>query len=182
MVAFCLEGGSMKEAQKAQILKEAQEVFFEAMLDGYCGERKHSTKTSTPDGRKVITFVKGDFTVIDEYRVTPHSDKSAGTTSILFKGDLVWWMSYGGHYLKYTIPLLKAIMKANYERGVFNGGRGPENVRCKDVNLMNVVYDATEYTNVGTGDFSLFKGREEIFDLTFSRSLGFHIYFGMSML
>ena len=128
----------MKKKLKKHKFKEAQEYFSRAMLDGYCGERKHSTKTSTPDGRKVITFVKGDFTVIDEYRVTPHSDKSAGTTSILFKGDLVWWMSYGGVITSNTIPLLKAIMKANYERGV-QRRTWTRNVRCKDVNLMNVV-------------------------------------------
>ena len=55
----------MNQSEKEELLKQAEQVFFDAMLDGYAGERKHSTKVVSHDGnKKTMRFTKGDFTGI----------------------------------------------------------------------------------------------------------------------
>lgn len=160
--------------EKETILSGAKAAFFEAMMDGYAGgDCKKSIKTKTPDGRTVIEFTTGDYKVIDDYRTTPHSNKSAGTTTILYKNDPVWWMSYGGWYKKEAIPFLKASLKKEYGRGVFFGGRGPGS--CTRENLVYINF-------VENGSFSEFNGREEIVDRESFETMGSHKYYGMSLL
>lgn len=173
----------MTNEEKTVILEGAQKVFFEAMLDGYAGgENPKSTKTIWHDGYTTITFINGDFKVVDHYCTTRHSDKSAGTTTIFHSENCiwvpVWWMSYGGHYPKAVIPLLKAAMRANYERGVFNGGRGPSSFP------VPTGQEKVVYTNHFYGDFASFNGEEFISSFKPNKvgRIGFHKYFGMSLL
>lgn len=175
----------MTNQEKAIILEGAKQAFFKAMLDGYAGgENRRSVKVKDEDGYTTITYTTedGKYKVVDRYCTTPLSDKSCGTTTIFFRTGLiwsaVWWMSYGGHYPESVIPLLKAAMKANYERGVFNGGRGPSFFPFPSSQ------EEVLYTNHFYGDFTSFKGEEFInsFKVDEVGRVGFHNYFGRSML
>lgn len=171
----------MEKTEKETILKQAEEVFFLAMLDGYAGEQKNSTKTVSPDGRKTITFISGQFKVIDEYWTNPYSDFSAGTTTILYyeiesaRHIPVWWMSYGGCYPKEVISFLKEALKEEYQRKTFTGGRGP---RYKEFDKK------LEYNNWSEGDFRRFVGHESIRDYGrgSASQIGYHDFYGMSFL
>lgn len=162
------------EVRKA-ILDQAQEVFFEAMMDGYAGNLENSTKTVDSEGYKTITFVHGDFKVVDRYCVTPNSDFSAGTTTIFYKPEdrwtPVWWMSYGGRYPFYLIHFLKSALRATYEKKEFCGGRGPKFFRGF----------GESYENNWEGDFYFFSGKEEI-HTCLGRGMGGHQYFGMALI
>jgi hypothetical protein len=155
-----------------QILKEAQIVFFEALLEGYAGKTKSIKKITSPNGYKTLTFSKGDFTVLDMYCVTPYSDCSCGTTTIFYKDKPVWWMSYGGEYPKKVILFLKKVLRQSYEVGEFNGCRGRK----------NVCFGSYLYMNHFVGDFSFFQGEEKIFEEKKGEHLGHHRYFGMSLI
>jgi hypothetical protein len=158
---------------KEEVLEGAKQAFFKAMMDGYAGDRKNSIKTTTPDGYKTIEFTDGEFKVVDRYCITPDSDHSAGTTTIFFKNVPVWWMSYGRRYPKNTISFLKEALKKAYGVGEFCGGRGPD----------FFTKDSLQYHNAWAGDFSRFQGGEEVFArLMVSELVGFHKYFGMSLL
>lgn len=176
----------MEEFKRKQVLKQAKDVFFEAMLDGYTGEQKNSIKIVSPDGRKTITFINGKFKVIDEYWTTPESDLSAGMTTILYevvpsRGIPIWWMSYGGRYPKELIPFLKESLKLTYERREFRGGRGPNSHLRGNLEYVN---------SCSAGGFEKFEGNEEIIDLNNNDEMdpdgltvvGFHKYFGMSLI
>lgn len=155
---------------KSRVLTEAQKVFFLAMLAGYLGSG--ATKEKSADGEVTITWIQGDFRVLDRYYVTPFSTRSGGTTTIFYKEIPVWWMAYGGSYKEEAIPFLKEALALSYEDARFVGGRGPKSHRA----------DGLDYRNVVQGNFAEFRGREEITAYNPRRSLGFHDYWGMSML
>lgn len=168
----------MTEREREIILGNAQEVFFAALRDGYCGNKENTIKGSTPRGTKTLTFVSGNFMVVDEYQTSPHSDFSAGTTTI-FYCDIrnnwfpVWWMAYGGEYPKEVILFLKETLSQNYQTNIFFGGRGPAHYRSEKSGLV--------YENLCAGDFNRFQGMEEIWDIE-HRRIGFHKFFGMAMI
>jgi hypothetical protein len=158
-----------------EVLLGAKKAFFEAMMDGYAGGNcKKSIKTKTPDGHVVIEFTTGDYKVVDDYRTTPHSSKSAGTTTILYKNDPIWWMCYGGFYKKEVISFLKSALRRAYEKNEFSGGRGPRVWSDDDFIYSN---ETPRTTN-----FEWFSGREEIADHHSDEILGMHDYWGMSLL
>jgi len=71
---------------KAAVLAVARKVFFKAMLAGYAGAGG-AEKTKYPNGRVTIRYRdpdQPDYIVLDEYWVTPYSDSSSGTTTILY--------------------------------------------------------------------------------------------------
>lgn len=161
------------------ILRRAIKVFFKAMLAGYAGDNSGVKKEKSPDGYTTLTWPPtGDhkgFVVVDRYCVTPHSDKSTGTTTIFFEGQPVWWMTYGGEYKKSTIPFLKEALKETYRQSKFLGGRGPS--RFQKDNLVYVNRRGFDGTR-----FALFEGREEIVEIPSLNSVGFHKYFGMLLI
>jgi hypothetical protein len=168
----------MNTQEKIDILEQAKKIFFKALLAGYVGGNPNNgiiKITSSNGNKKIISYSEGDFVVIDSYWVTPNSDHSSGTTTILYKNNPIWWMSYGGCYPKDVIGFLKSALKSQYEKGSFRGGRGP---------IRHVGTQFT-YRNMSKGiensDFDHFSGREEILDKE-ENLLGFHEYFGMSML
>jgi hypothetical protein len=163
-----------------KIITGAEKAFFEALLDGYVGGKKNSTKTTDPDGYKIITWEKGDYKVVDRYCVTPLSDFSEGTTTIFHKHGHnwvpVWWMSYGGRYPKWVIPFLKFSLKETYGKHKFCDGRGEEHL------IGKFPYKHILYLNMFSGDFSSFEGNELIRSIKTGHILGFHKYFGMAMI
>jgi hypothetical protein len=164
----------MTKAQKKLILLRAKKVFFAAMMDGYAGNRyKKSVKVKTDDGYTTITFVSGDYKVVDRYCTNEHSNKSAGTTTIHFKNSPIWWMWYSGFYKERAIPFLLATLKQSYKKRIWNGGRGPRS--WYDSNLMYM-------TDGELKDFSDFEGREEISVRETDEIIGVHNFGGMSLI
>lgn len=161
-------------SQKEMILSLAKAVFFRAMLDGYAGKTSQkSTKIKTPDGYRTITYQEDDFQVVDRYCVTPQSDYSAGTTTILFRDSAVWWMSYGGRYLEEIIPFLKQALASAYHKREFHGGRGPSMLVEEELFYQN---------NVEPGStFREFSGYEKVGYID-GDVLGHHRYFGLSLI
>jgi hypothetical protein len=143
-------------------------VFFKAILAGYAGDGSGVKKEKSPDGYKTLIYEEGKFRVADRYCVTPHSDKSAGTTTIFFEGQPIWWMSYGGEYHKSEIPLLKEALSKAYHEQTFCGGRGPETF-------------GDLYFNRFRGNFESFSGTEVI-NSPRGNVLGYHHYLGMSLI
>jgi hypothetical protein len=161
---------------KKEILQKAMEVFFRALLAGYAGENKENVKVSVFGFKKTVIYTEGEFTVIDEWTTTDHSDVSFGTTTILFEETPIWFMFYEGRYPKKVISFLKEAMTSQYKKGQFRGGRGP--IRWSS--------DLFVYKNhahkTGNLSFSQFSGHEKISDAKTGKILGFHEYCGCSML
>jgi hypothetical protein len=156
------------------VIEGARKVFFRAMLAGYAGGSQSSVKTTTADGYTAIEFADGDFRMVDRYCVNPHSDHSAGTTTI-FLGNLpIWWMAYGGSYQAEAIPFLKEVLASAYRDSNFCGGRGFAH---------GIDNKAFSYNNIWTGDFCQFDGLERIFNLEdMDKEVGSHEYFGMILI
>lgn len=147
--------------------------FFKAMIEGYAAGGQKIEIVGMP-GYKAIPFCEGDFYLLDYYCVTPWSPKSAGTTTIWFQGIPVWTMSYGGAYEERAIAFLKRMLRMTYEAHQFIGGRGLRRYSDGSLFYMN---------NPQPNDFAEFRGREEIFSMKGEGivSLGFHEYWGMSL-
>ena len=173
---------SMDEKKKERILRRAQAVSFKALLAGYAGKGKKdprlTTTTSMFGFTKTNTYRYGDFTVIDEWTTTDHSDFSFGKTMILFEEIPIWFMTYSGSYPKKVIPFLKEVLSIQYNSGDFRGGRGPGFFKSSNGDL---VYRNNAYAN-GNSNFSRFSGREEIINTESKEVVGFHEYSGRSML
>jgi len=156
-------------------------VFFMAMNAGYAVEGVEKTRIPELPGSRLITSkhrINGYiFVVNDLYFVRKDSPSSFGSTIISCDGEPVWSMSYSGKYPKSVVPFLKEALKYNYERAVFEGGRGP-----RIYPLTNRVGDF-EYLNSTLSDsFTSFSGREEIIELCSGKLLGYHEYSGKLML
>ncbi|MBI5126751.1 MAG: hypothetical protein HZA80_03245 [Candidatus Taylorbacteria bacterium] len=152
-------------------LDSIRHVFFEAMASGWAQDVQLTTISGFP-GSKAISFALGEFRLIDCYMVTPHSEKSAGVTTIWHLDQPVWIMHYGGWYAKLAIPFLKACLHRAYvEERHFYGGRGPDFVRDERFVYVN---------RIERNDFGDFAGEERIFDLS-EQCFGYHWYRGMSL-
>ena len=82
-------------------------------------------------------------------------------------------MSYAGEYKDDAISFLKSAIGQAYKDDMFFGGRGPR--EYKNGHLL--------YRNfINQGDFDSFNGREEIRNTKTGEFLGFHEYWGMSLL
>lgn len=152
-------------------LRSVQNAFFEAMGAGWA-QNVQKIKLPELPGSKGIPFVWGDFRVLDCYLVTPHSDRSAGITTIWHQDQPVWIMHYGGWYAKVAIPFLKSCLHRAYvDERRFYGGRGPAFVRDERFTYVN---------QIERNDFGNFAGEERVFDLN-EQCLGYHWYRGMSL-
>lgn len=155
---------------------EIQEFFFKAMQENGYSEGGQKIKIPDMPGYKALPFRDGDFSLLDCWCVTPHSQRSAGTTTIWYKDDPVWWMRYNGWYTEEGILFLKRALRITAENKQWFGGRGP----------LEFDEDGLEYRNhIVFSPFSDFLGYEDIFDrrdLKVSVKLGYHAYSGFAML
>ncbi len=152
-------------------ITDIETAFFLAMANGYAQSVPKQRVPGLP-GSKTITFVWGDYTVVDLWFTTPHSNDSFGTTIIYFKGDAVWMMSYDGQYPQEVILFLKYALHIAYvEQQRFNGGRGPAFVVSTDggrIYINEVQPDSS---------FRQFAGGERIENVS-GRRIGYHNYHG----
>jgi len=178
---YCILVSDFNLLKGVQMTNSEIEAFFlKAMRSGYAGGGVGKTMTP-PDVRpstKEIRFVDGDWLLIDEWNVNRDTNKSTGVTRIWHDGTLVWFMSYGGYYPDELIRPLKKALRLTYEKGVFKGGRG-ETVGDFEAGVFYV-------NTVEHGDFSHFKGREEIVvrgpESCVGQTAGYHEYWGMSLI
>lgn len=157
-------------------ITQTQEFFFKAMLEGWSAG---GPRIQIPDmpGYKAIPFHDGDFYLLDCYCVIPNSPKSVGATTIWFQDAPVWVMNYGGLYEEKVIPFLKTALLVAYKADQFFGGRG--------LHYFSMKFSAGSFTYVNNprhNFFSKFEGREEIFNSETGASLGWHEYWGMSLI
>lgn len=149
---------------------QIQSFFFRAMLAGWANGAV-ATDCPQMSGHKRILFYDGAFTISDRYCVAQDGVRSVGSTTIWFQHLPVWVMHYGGQYNEIAIPLLKNALLLAYQRKQFLGGRG----------VHTLIEGSLVYYNQAYGDFAKFSGYENIHDHTKGRSLGYHEYWGMSL-
>lgn len=171
---------------RSEILTGAREAFFHAMLNGWASGARETLEADVfgSSGSKetvyITTFLYGraSFRVVDRYCVSS-AGKSAGTTTIWLQHDPVWFMSYGGAYLKEDIPFLKDALMRVYSGKQFFGGRGPTSLAQVVPHIKN---GALVYANEVEKDstFEKFRGKEAVIGPTGVR--GHHDYWGMSLI
>lgn len=153
-------------------LEQVEHAFFEAIAGGWAQDVQKIRVPEFP-GSKAIPFILGDFRVLDCYMVTPHSEMSAGITTIWHLDQPAWIMHYGGWYTKLAVPFLKSCLHRAYvDERRFYGGRGPTFVRGDQFTYVN---------RIERNNFDDFVGEERIFDLS-EQCFGYHWYRGMSLL
>jgi hypothetical protein len=150
--------------EKIKVLAGAKKVFYEALLDGYVGECKNSTKTKDLDGFTIITYVSGDYKIVDRYITSSYAGLSWGVTTIFYRGGIIWVMTYCGHYSKEVIPFLKEALRRTYSSKIFRGGRGPKHIYGEKLS----------YFNGYRGNFSNFSSHEYIEKRHSFKKMGFH--------
>ena len=123
-------------------------------------------------GYKAIPFRDGKFYLLDLYSKTKDSAKSTGTTTIWHDDNPIWIMHYGGFYKEEAIGFLQRALAEAYITNRFIGGRGPS--LFEDDQFR---YENTSVTN----DFSRFRGREDVLKKQSSEVMGYHEYWGMSL-
>lgn len=153
-------------------LAQVQEFFFKGMVGGWAAGAKKIMIPEMP-GFRAIKFREGDFRLLDCWSKTENSTKSFGTTTIWFRDIPAWIMNHGGLYDERAIAFLKRVLRQNYEAGEFVGGRGP----------LVFAEGLLRYTNYPRhNDFHRFDGRENVFSNETGTFLGYHDYWGMSLL
>ena len=145
--------------------------FFEAMLLGWAAGGKKKTIPAFPN-HKVVEHIDDNLRLLDMWSETPSSNKSSGSTTIFLDDIPVWAMHYGGWYTEEAAEIVKAALREAYEKNQFFGGRGP----------IEFVHNGIFYANRPQGDFNNFSGREELRRIDHSEILGFHEYWGISLL
>lgn len=154
-------------------IDDIQKFFFKAMQqNGYSSGGQKITIPSMP-GYKAIPFREGDFSLLDCWCTTPHSQKSAGTTTIFYKDSPVWWMQYNGWYTEEAISFLKLALSKTAETQEWLGGRGP-----KEFTDGRLVYRNDPRIN----DFAGFNGYECIIYRNRLGHLGYHEYSGFLLI
>lgn len=154
-------------------ISKIREFFFRAMASCLASGLSEEIQVHDMPDFLAIHYRDGDFRLQDQYCAIPGEERSAGTTTIWFKDRPIWIMNYGGAYSKEAIPFLRAVLRKTYETGQFIGGRGPAYYKG----------DSFIYFNQGRlFDFTNFNGREEIYRYEDGEPLGFHDYWGMSLL
>ena len=155
-------------------IKQIEAFFFRAMIEGWASSAEKVRIDGMP-GYKGVEFKEGGLRLLDFWCTTLHSNKSAGTTTIWFHGVPLWFMSYGGYYEEEAIPVVKEALRRAYKTRRFVGGRG--------LNLDDLGgYSYQNNPRRNRRGFLSFAGREQVISTGTGRLLGFHEYWGMSLL
>jgi len=152
-------------------IQKILDVYYRTMLASYFGTNQDdNVMTVKNNDQTVTTYREGeDFIVIDSY------GDNGGKTEIFYQGELVWEMTYNGSYPKSAIPTLMSAIKANLEKKIFMGGRGPARF---DDDIY--VYE----NNVESNDPMNFHGAEKIYvpgPVLEPVIVGHHSYYGKAV-
>lgn len=152
---------------------EVKSFFFKAMLKGWAAIG-NKIKIAEMPGYKAIPYRDGDLSLLDNYCVTPNSNYSAGTKTIWYKDNPIWFMSYYGNYFKDAIPIVQKALYNAYQNGVFYGGRGVPRYYDNDLVYIN---------EQNLDDFTNFSGSERVVKLRNREGdiRGFHFYGGIAL-
>lgn len=162
---------------------EIEAFFYRAMLtSGYPSEKPNIWEEG---GHRKIRHQEGLLRLEDIWTHTPHSEWSAGTTTIYREvgGELapnlvpIWVMQYSGFYRGKTATLyLKKILREAYQNPETSlGCRGPREVKDAGFKYNNVVE-----TFLRT-KFFRFAGWEELWNVAGNRLAGRHFYRGTAL-
>ena len=152
-------------------LADVRDFFFKAMMKGWIGDDADAQGFDV-QGNKTFTFRDGNLCLVDSYFTTLLGPGSAGTTTIRFRDNPVWFMQYGGWYEGEAAECVKAALRETYGKCKFVGGRGP--IVRLDGPLLYVNWP-------NRNDFSFFSGREQVFGPN-DKVFGWHEYWGMSLI
>lgn len=146
---------SMSKFDRQAFLKEAEAAVLRGLAKGYASGAKATPVPSKP-GWKCYEYSEGLWYLRDAYYVHPVTGKSVGETRMHYcEHHLIWFMSYGGFYKKEAISCLKGALMANYQRGIFNAGRGKDGYQESGYRYGTLSY----YTN----SFERFFAHESVY-------------------
>ncbi len=169
-------GSSLQKAGASprEVIEEAEQIFFEAMLSGYA------------------EFKRGLWRVSDTWIVGTYGN-SAGWTTMFWRERPFWNMQYQGCYRDEAIPFLKRALLENYRKRIFLGGRGPTKFEIRE-GFVALRYENTPTRSLRlsggmASGFDQFYGEERITQLqhdvsdcgTTTRVLGLGRYQGMRL-
>lgn len=158
----------------SEFKKQVEAFFFRAMQAGYAQVGRTTAPVAEMPSSKSIPFREGDWYLLDVWFTNRESGKSAGTTQIWYKGQLVWFMHYWGYYEERAVPFLKSALRQQYGYEAFCGGRGPRITRYRTGDEYLIYRNQPE-----SNDFGDFHGSEEIMDASGGiEVLGYHEYMG----
>jgi len=129
---------------------ELKDFIFYAKKKGYADD--NSIWEKTEDGGKTITIKKGNYTYTDTYF---GNLVDCGQEKILYRGEVVWAMSYRGGCLEEELAkeaftfLRKCIIKMPKDFPA----RGPKKYQSKE----------WKYENIWNGDINGFTGEENVY-------------------
>ena len=155
---------------------EIQSFFFRAMLNGWINDDRKPwliPPGGVLPGFKGFYFPNGALDLMDQWSKSSKSGKSAGQTIIWHNQTPIWIMHYGGVYKKEALPFLKEVLRKTYSEETFFGGRGSAQIFGDKLTYVN---------SVEKDSFTMFSGHEEIIENDDFRQLGFHDYWGMSLI
>lgn len=170
---------SHTQARTSEFIRDAQQTFFDLMLNGYADRHRTPEETGFfPGDTSVRRFVwpldgkpnKKDWFAIDQWVISPGRRGSFGNTILYHHGIPVWCMQYTGEYPDEVRRFLKGALFHTFSSKEWCGGRGPKE------------YGGTGriYQNEWNGNFESFRGEEFIAtkDGSFFEKCGGHIYAG----
>lgn len=188
-------------------LKEFERFYLEAALTTYAAAEKvedvvpgsdthysrnagqyYAEKSTIPElpGSKKFLYRRDDLCYVDTYWT---NGEFSGGTTIIYAGEVpVWLMAYDGWCQdddKEVLDFLKSALRANYEGGIFLGGRGPREFHQMWPTKERLVYH--NHLDLYGQGFRCFAGRERIFrrpadaiDLFWHRYKGLALFEGDS--
>lgn len=165
-------------------LAETEEFFFKGAASGWAGGhdgdilRPEDGTPGMEEWREVIYRDLIGFTgyhFVDRWGIDPDSGRPSGHMIVTHWNIPVWVMWVGGHsYPADAYPFLRDVLQRTYSKRLFCGGRGLAEVCTRDF----------RYTNRYEGNFSRFRGREEVEYIEADGGLrlaGYHEYWGGSL-
>lgn len=158
-------------------LLEVEQFFLEAANNTWAAGMEKSTIPELP-GSKVLRYERGGLRYVDMYLGS--GERSFGQTTIYAGADPFWMMQFYGEYPKHLTPLVKEALRAQYELGKFNGGRGPAHYpffRLDDNGNPPVYHNAVARGSA----FRDFQGDEWVENLLTHEVLGWHRYSGFAL-
>ncbi|MBX4198704.1 hypothetical protein KW800_00260 [Candidatus Parcubacteria bacterium] len=120
---------------------------------GYISDAPRKDVPGMP-GHRMIEHEEDDIRYMDVYLKSLGSHYSGGSTMMLYKGEVIWRMTYEGWCDKRALPTLKAALAKSYSKYEFNAGRGP----------AKFTHQELKYYNDAHGEFERFSSVETIED------------------